>query len=57
MKRFLLTLGLVFALLVPASAAFARDIFVGNCANGRITTVTHSDPWTGDTNIIVCDIT
>lgn len=57
MKRLALVSALTTGVLLIPSAAMARDVYVGNCANGRITTVSNSNAITGDTNVIICDVT
>ena len=54
MKRLLMVGAMVGALFVPAGAALANDIEVGNCANGRITTVYNNNGITGETRVILC---
>lgn len=35
-------------------AAFARDVVLGNCQHGVVTSTTHYDPVTGTTRVVVC---
>jgi hypothetical protein len=41
-------------MVLSGPGALARELVVGNCQNGQLSSTHHEDPVTGETTVTVC---